>query len=59
MATVYRIHPAIGIARVGNHETAFFIGPEAPRSPGVEICADGAERPVAEYKQDGRSAADR
>jgi len=23
-----KIHPAIGIARVGNHPTEFFIGPE-------------------------------
>jgi L-Lysine epsilon oxidase N-terminal/L-lysine epsilon oxidase C-terminal domain/von Willebrand factor type A domain len=29
MATVYRIHPAIGIARVGN-SPEFFIGPERP-----------------------------
>jgi len=28
MATVYRIHPAIGIARVGNSPGEFFIGPE-------------------------------
>src|SRR3954451_23829065 len=28
MATVYKIHPAIGIARVGNSPTEFFIGPE-------------------------------
>jgi hypothetical protein len=26
-----KIHPAIGIARVGNHPTEFFIGPETPR----------------------------
>ena len=25
-----KIHPAIGIARVGNHPTAYFIGPEKP-----------------------------
>ena len=25
-----KIHPAIGIARVGNHPTEFFIGPETP-----------------------------
>jgi hypothetical protein len=54
MATVYRIHPAIGVARVGNHETAFFIGPEGPGSPGVEIDADGAERPLAGYKSGGK-----
>jgi len=28
MATVYRIHPAIGIARIGNSPDEFFIGPE-------------------------------
>lgn len=28
MATVYKIHPAIGIARVGNSPNEFFIGPE-------------------------------
>jgi L-Lysine epsilon oxidase N-terminal/L-lysine epsilon oxidase C-terminal domain/von Willebrand factor type A domain len=28
MATVYKIHPAIGIARVGNSSDEFFIGPE-------------------------------
>ena len=28
MATVYKIHPAIGIARVGNSAGEFFIGPE-------------------------------
>ena len=26
----YRIHPAIGIARVGNSPDEFFIGPEIP-----------------------------
>ena len=25
-----KIHPAIGIARIGNHPTEFFIGPETP-----------------------------
>ena len=28
MVTVYKIHPAIGIARVGNSPDDFFIGPE-------------------------------
>lgn len=28
MATVYKIHPAIGLARIGNSPTEFFIGPE-------------------------------
>jgi hypothetical protein len=38
MGTVYRIHPAIGIARVGNSPAEFFIGPErvgeVPNPPG-------------------------
>lgn len=54
MATVYKIHPALGIARVGNHESAFFIGPEGPGSVGVEIGPDGVERPLAGYKADGK-----
>ena len=28
--TIYRIHPGIGIARLGDSPTEFFIGPEAP-----------------------------
>ncbi|MFD0857086.1 LodA/GoxA family CTQ-dependent oxidase, partial [Actinomadura adrarensis] len=31
--TSVRIHPAIGIARLGNSETDFFIGPEIPGKP--------------------------
>jgi L-Lysine epsilon oxidase N-terminal/L-lysine epsilon oxidase C-terminal domain len=54
MGTVYKIHPAIGVARVGNAETAYFIGPEAPGSPGVEIDEAGTETPVTAYKTDGR-----
>lgn len=38
MATTYKIHPAIGIARVGNSPDEFFIGPErigeVPNPPG-------------------------
>jgi hypothetical protein len=54
MGTVYRIHPAIGIARLGNHPTAFFIGPESTGSPGLEAGADGGETPVTAYKDAGR-----
>ena len=54
MAIVYKIHPAIGVARVGNHPDAFFVGPEAPGSAGVEITADGTETPIARYKEQGR-----
>jgi L-lysine epsilon oxidase-like protein len=31
--TTYRIHPALGIARVGDSPEAFFVGPEAPGVP--------------------------
>ena len=55
MAIVYKVHPAIGVARVGNHLNAFFIGPEVPGSAGVEIAADGAENPISSYKDQGRS----
>lgn len=54
MGTVYKIHPAIGVARVGNHQSAFFLGPEIPGSPGVEIGPGGAETTVTAYKKDGR-----
>lgn len=54
MATVYKIHPAIGVARVGNHPSAFFVGPEAPGAAGVEIDANDAETAVARYKADGK-----
>lgn len=51
---VYKIHPAIGVARVGNSPNAFFIGPEKPGEPGVEIAADGTEKPLAQYKDAGQ-----
>jgi hypothetical protein len=54
MSKVYKIHPAVGIARLGNHETAFFIGPEKPGAAGVEIAADGSESPVTRYKDGGK-----
>jgi L-Lysine epsilon oxidase N-terminal/L-lysine epsilon oxidase C-terminal domain len=54
MATVYKIHPAIGIARVGNHPSAFFVGPETPGSSGLDIDANGNEAPLQRYKDTGR-----
>lgn len=39
--TTYRIHPAIGIARVGNSETGYFIGPEQPGQAPQESYKDG------------------
>jgi L-Lysine epsilon oxidase N-terminal/L-lysine epsilon oxidase C-terminal domain len=54
VAVIYRIHPAIGVARVGNHPSAFFVGPEVPDTPGVEIGAGGLETPIVRYKDQGR-----
>lgn len=54
MAIVYKIHPAIGIMRIGDSPDAFFIGPEAPDGPGLELAAGGAEVPVTSYKAAGR-----
>jgi hypothetical protein len=42
MATTYRIHPAIGIARVGDSTDEFFVGPEAPGVPAVLAPPGGA-----------------
>ena len=53
MTTVFKIHPAIGIARVGDGEQ-FFVGPEHPNHPGIEIAADGTESIIQNYKSDGR-----
>ena len=54
MAKIYKIHPAIGIMRVGDNLDAFFIGPEKVGDRGVEITSTGAEAPVENYKADGR-----
>ncbi|HVK63533.1 MAG TPA: LodA/GoxA family CTQ-dependent oxidase [Polyangium sp.] len=49
MAKVYKIHPGIGIARVGDSPEAYFIGPEIPGQRGVVPSPEG-ERPVERYK---------
>src|SRR5689334_4175862 len=52
MKTIYRIHPGIGIARVGNSPDDFFIGPEAPGIPPT-LKKPGAPRfPKGKYKDD-------
>lgn len=48
----YRIYPSIGIARLGNDLTEFYIGPEIPGHPGFDVDAGGNENPVTEYKAD-------
>jgi hypothetical protein len=49
MTKVYKVHPGIGIARVGNSPEHFFIAPEIPGVNPVEI-VDGIEKPVEKYK---------
>ena len=46
----YRIYPSIGVARLGNHLSQFFIGPETPGHPGFDVDAQGNETPIAHYK---------
>ena len=41
----YRIYPSIGVARVGNSPD-YFVGPEIPGRPGVEIDFQGGEAEV-------------
>jgi hypothetical protein len=54
MSVTYRIHPAIGIARVGDSPTEFFIGPEAPGvPPTLEKPGDQPAAP-AQYKDSQR-----
>lgn len=57
MAMTFRIHPAIGIARVGNSPTSFYLAPEATGSlpidcdaDGIPIVKDGKEQPVGKFK---------
>src|SRR2546426_12598147 len=54
MAKFYKIHPAIGVARVGNSPSTFFVGPEVPGSPGVDLTAQGGETTVTKYKAGGK-----
>lgn len=57
MTPTYKIHPAIGIARVGNSPDSFYIAPERTGAPpidcgpdGLPIVKDGVEQPVTKYK---------
>ncbi len=43
MAT-YKIHPGIGIARLGNSDTEFYLGPETPAGLPMECDGNGNER---------------
>src|SRR4051794_30723091 len=50
MSTTYRIHPGIGIARVGDSPTAFFVGPEAPGVPASLLEPNGPAHQKGSYK---------
>ena len=53
----YAIFPPIGIARIGNSATDFFVGPERPDSLGIEVLPDGTEREVEATKARARAQA--
>jgi hypothetical protein len=59
MATKLRIHPAIGVARLGNSPTSFCIAPDKAGvfpidcdQDGNPIVKDGKEIPVSKFKDD-------
>ena len=56
-APTYKIHPAIGIARLGNSPNSFYIAPEATGAAPIDCDMDGnpslvkgVEQPVSQYK---------
>lgn len=46
----FRIYPSVGIARLGNHPSQYYIGPEAPGHPGLDVDAQGNESTIEHYK---------
>jgi L-Lysine epsilon oxidase N-terminal/L-lysine epsilon oxidase C-terminal domain len=59
MAAKFKIHPAIGLARLGNSPTSFYLAPETTGglpldcdATGIPIVKDGKEQPVAKFKDD-------
>jgi hypothetical protein len=50
MPVSYRIHPAIGVARVGDSPDAYFVGPEAPGVPASLTNPGAAPEHRARYK---------
>jgi L-Lysine epsilon oxidase N-terminal/L-lysine epsilon oxidase C-terminal domain len=47
-----RIYPSIGVARVGNDLTQFYIGSEIPGHLGFDVDAQGNETLITQYKID-------
>jgi hypothetical protein len=54
MPVKYRIHPAIGIARVGDSPDDYFIGPEAPGVAPTLNKPDGSSAQAGKYKDSQR-----
>jgi L-Lysine epsilon oxidase N-terminal/L-lysine epsilon oxidase C-terminal domain len=59
MPATFRIHPAIGIARVGNSPDAFYLAPDRTGglpidcdANGLPVVTDGVEQPVSSFKDD-------
>jgi hypothetical protein len=54
LPNIYRIHPGIGIARVGDSDSpdGYFVGPEAPGVPPSLNPPDAPHNPNAGYKDD-------
>lgn len=46
----FKIHPAIGIARVGDSPDEFYLAPEQAGQLPNELTADGGEQPVTKFK---------
>jgi hypothetical protein len=59
MPLKYRIHPAIGVARVGDSEDDFFVGPEAPGVPPTLNKPDGSSTQPGKYKDQQHKINDR
>jgi hypothetical protein len=46
----FKIHPAIGIARVGDSPDEFYLAPEQAGQTPNELTTDGGEQPVTKFK---------
>jgi hypothetical protein len=55
---IFKIHPAIGVARLGDSRSAFFVGPEVPgRPPEGDLMMGGAVPPFKDAGQIKRQGA--
>jgi hypothetical protein len=54
MAKELRIYPGIGIARLGDHLTKFFLSPEVPGKGPLELTADDSISEIATHRAGGQ-----